>query len=179
MDNIMRTNRIDTVSHKRCNDKNIYFLINRATNKKMKKLLLVIHTLIPIFVGALIYYFSSSEVIFVKQIDKCLGISFHPSVLCKENVIFQFIRNHFLDMLWGYALVFALFFVLGNNAAVIGKTFLIAFSFSAIMEFLQITPRIHGTFDVWDVVVLFLAEIIAVFIIKFYFRGGTINEKEN
>lgn len=131
---------------------------------------LAFHVFIPIVIGTLIYYLLSPEVIFVKQIDRCLGMSFHLSVLCKENVIFQFIRNHFLDMLWGYALVFALFFALGNNAAVIRKTFLIAFSFSAIMEFLQLTSMGKGTFDVWDIVALFLADVIAVFIIKFLLR---------
>ena len=69
-------------------------------------------------------------------------------------------------MLWGYALVFAIFFVLGNNAADIWKSFIIAFSFSTVMEYLQITPFANGTFDICDIMFEFLAEVVAVFIIK-------------
>lgn len=133
---------------------------------KLSFKVLVINIFIPIIVGAIIYYLISPEVIFVKQIDATMNVDFHISGLSTENIIIQFMRNHFLDMLWGYALIFALFFVLGNNTAVIWKTFLIAFSFSAIMEILQITPIVKGTFDVWDIVALFVAEVIAVFIIN-------------
>lgn len=37
------------------------------------------------------------------------------------------------------------------------------------MEILQLTPFVEGTFDVLDIIVEFLAEVVAVFIIKKYF----------
>ena len=134
--------------------------------QKVSNKIIALNIFSPIVLGAVIYYLISPEVLFVKQIDELLGQSFHFSGFSTDNLLMQFIRNHFLDMLWGYALVFALFFVLGNNAAVLWKTFLIAFSFSTAMEILQITPIAKGTFDMWDIIAEFLAEAVAVFIIK-------------
>jgi len=78
----------------------------------------------------------------------------------------RFVRNYLLDMLWGYALVFALSLFTGNNTAEIRKIFIIAVIFSAVMEILQLTSIAKGTFDVFDIIVEFLAEVTAVFIIK-------------
>lgn len=71
-----------------------------------------------------------------------------------------------MDMLWGYGLVFSVFFVLGNNKADIMKGFIIAFTFSVVMEVLQLTPACKGTFDMFDIIFMFFAEVIAVFIIR-------------
>lgn len=116
--------------------------------------------------GAVIYYIFSSDAIFVKQIDTLFGKGIHADSMVHNNILNRFIRNYLLDMMWGYALVFALHFILGNNTANLVKIFLLAFSFSALMEFLQITPIANGTFDLFDIFVEFLAEAFAVFIIK-------------
>ena len=134
-------------------------------NKKYKQNM-ACNIIIPIISGAVIYYLISPEVIFVKWIDGFVGNGLHISGINTNNIILGFIRNYFLDMLWGYALVFALFLAIGNNAADLIKTFLIAFLFTTAMEIFQITSIAMGTFDVWDIVAMFSAEIIAVFIIK-------------
>lgn len=134
------------------------------TNKKI----FLLNIIIPIVIGTSIYYLLSPQVIFVKKIDSILGINFHFTYVISQNVIFQLIRYYFLDMLWGYALVFALFFILDNNTAELLKSFVIACSFSTTMELLQTTPFAKGTFDVYDIIVEFLAEVFAVFIIKHY-----------
>lgn len=138
--------------------------------------MMVLNVFFPIILGAIMYYFVSPEVIFVKWIDDFFGTGFHVSEECADNgglgffrnyfLRNYFLRNYFLDMLWGYGLVFALFLIRGNNTADLWKSFLIAFLFSAAMEMLQMTPIAKGTFDVWDIAVMFLAEVIAVFIIK-------------
>lgn len=136
-----------------------------------KKIFLVLNIICPVIIGAFIYYLLSPDVIFVKKIDAVLGgvINIHISPI--NNAFLKLIRNYFLDMIWGYALVFALFFIVGNNAVKIGEILGIAFIFSAAMEILQITPFVQGTFDVGDIGVEFLAEVIAAFIIyKIYFR---------
>jgi hypothetical protein len=84
-----------------------------------------------------------------------------------------------LDMMWGYALVFALYFIMGNNAAGLTKLIMIASFFSTVMELLQLTPFVRGTFDVLDIIVEILAEATAVFIIKKHFMEEFHNEKEN
>jgi hypothetical protein len=119
----------------------------------------------PVVIGALLYYLIAPDVIFVKKIDDILGLKIHITVPA-ENVGYRFLRNYLLDMLWAYALVQALFYILGNNAASLGKAFVIAFSFSTAMEVLQLTTIFKGTFDLGDIMMEFLAEMLAVFIIK-------------
>ncbi len=137
--------------------------------KQSKKIGLVINILIPIFLGAIIYYFISPEVMFVKIIDSGLGLKRYFGIWTSDNLIFIFIRNYFLDMLWAYALVISLFLIIGNEKECVFSVFLIAFSFSIILELLQIIPFVRGTFDLFDIAVEFLTEGFAVIIIKKYF----------
>ncbi len=134
--------------------------------RKKEKRYLLVNIIIPILLGAVIYYLFSPDVLFVKRIDSITGLNFHIRIVENSNLLFSFIRNFFLDMLWAYALVFALFYIIGDNTASLLKVFLIAFLFSSAMEILQITSIVKGTFDFYDILVEFLAEIVAVFIIK-------------
>lgn len=127
--------------------------------------------LIPILLGTSIYYFVSPDVIFVKQIDAIVGSGIHIE-LCRDSVTGQFVRNYLPDMLWGYALVFALFSVLENEIVNVWKIFGVAFLFSALLEFFQLPRFVKGTFDICDIVLEGLAETIAIFIIKKYLQGG-------
>ena len=72
------------------------------------------------------------------------------------------------DMLWAYALVFSLMLVTGNKTADVWKMFVIAGMFSTIMEVLQVTGCVKGTFDVMDIIVEIIAELMAVFLSKTY-----------
>jgi len=137
--------------------------------KNYIKMGLLINIVMPILVGSVIYYLFSPNVLFVKRIDSIIGLNYHIKLSGNSNLVLEFIRNYFLDMLWAYALVIALFYFIGNNAASLSKIFLIAFSFSVALEILQVTPIAEGTFDLYDITVELLAEIVAVFIIKKYF----------
>ena len=138
--------------------------------KKNKNIaFLIINILVPLLLGTLNYYFISPDVIFVKRIDTFIGNGIHFNNIDNKLWIIKFVRNYLLDMLWGYALVFALKLIFNNNAADTLKIFVIAVAFSAVMEILQITPIAQGTFDVLDILVEILAEVTAVFIIKKHF----------
>lgn len=131
---------------------------------------MILNIICPVIIGAFIYYLISPDVFFVKKIDAVIGAIINIHITPTGN-FFKLVRNYFLDMLWGYALVFALFYIIGNNAVKIGKILGIAFIFSAAMEFIQISTFIQGTFDIFDIGVEFLAEIVAAFIInKIYLR---------
>lgn len=130
----------------------------------------VLNCLVALIIGAVIYYFFSPKVIFVKQIDKIIGSGVHFTVSFRDNWIICFIRFYVLDMLWAYALVFALRLFMDNNAANLKRIFLVAFLFSTTMEILQLTPLAEGTFDIWDIVCEFVAEVVAVFVIKTRWR---------
>lgn len=139
-----------------------------------EKVFLIINIVTPLLIGVVIYYLISPDVIFVKRIDEVFGKAIHIHCSSTNSLTLRFVRNYMPDMMWGYALVFALYFNLGNNTAELMKIFIIAFAFSAVIEILQLTSIVNGTFDVFDIIVEFLAEAAAVFIIKFYFlRGGT------
>ena len=131
---------------------------------------MVLNIICPLIIGAFIYYLVSPDVFFVKKIDAVIGGVINIHITPTGN-FFKLVRNYFLDMLWEYALVFALFYIIGNNAVKIGKILGIAFIFSAAMELIQISTFIQGTFDIFDIGVEFLAEIVAAFIInKIYLR---------
>ena len=130
----------------------------------MKKTILL-NAIAPILLGAIIYYIFSPNVIFVKKIDEIFGFKFHIEV-ANTNIIWRFFRNHFLDMLWGYALVFALFYILDNDAAKLKVALIISFMTSCIMEVLQLFSIARGTFDLWDITWMLVAQGIAAFIIK-------------
>lgn len=135
--------------------------------------IVILNFLVPIALGSIIYYLFSPDVLFVQKIDEVFGGGLHLYRIAEGNTAFRIFRNYFPDMLWAYALIFALFFVSGNKTAEISKIFLIAFSFSAVMELLQMAPLVKGTFDMFDIVAEFIAEIFAVFIIKTNFMRRT------
>ena len=78
----------------------------------------------------------------------------------------RLVRYYMSDILWAYALVFALYLAVGSNAARVKTAFVIAVVFSAVMEVIQLSPVIPGTFDVIDILVEATAEAIAALIIK-------------
>lgn len=145
-----------------------------------RKTILALNAICPILAGAVIYYLISPEVIFVKKIDTVIGGIVSVHITPADHFLFRLVRNYFLDMLWGYAFVFALFLLIGNSTVKRGKLLAISFSFSAVMEMIQMAPFVHGTFDLWDIGVEFLAEVFAVFIINtIYSREEFQNEKGN
>ncbi len=129
----------------------------------MKNMFTYANIFLPILAGSLLYYVISPEVIFVQSIDRLLGVSLHVGT---ENTFVLIMRSYMPDMLWAYALVFSLMLVTGNKTANVWKMLAIAGMFSTIMEVLQITGYVKGTFDVMDIIVEIIAELMAVFIIK-------------
>lgn len=136
-----------------------------------RKTIMVIHIICPIVVGTFIYSMASPDVIFIKKAADFIGATIRVPVFPIDSVFLQFVRNYLPDMMWGYSLFFALFYIIGNNMADVWKVFLIAFPFSVAMEVMQKASFVPGTFDVFDIFAEFLAEIAAACIIyKLYSR---------
>ena len=135
-----------------------------------RKSTMVLHIMCPLAAGALIYCLAAPDIIFIKKTADFMGWSVRMQILPTDSALFTLIRNYLPDMMWGYSLVFALFYITGNSAASIWKVFWIAFPFSVAMELLQKASFIPGTFDVFDIAVEFLAEAIAACIIYKYSR---------
>ena len=99
----------------------------------IKKLFLIFNFTVPLFVGAMIYYFLSPDVVFVKIIDELIGKrpeflgATYFNLLLKDYYVVKLARCYLLDGLWGYALVFALYYISSNNTANLTKIFFMAF----------------------------------------------------
>ena len=146
-------------------------LVDYKSRNKKKDKIVWLNIVIPILVGAVTYYCISPEVLFVTWIKQVIDVDdVFRTTLIYDVCVARFIRNHLLDMLWGYALVFSLFKISGNDTASIRRSFWLAFSFSAIMEILQLMPNSNATFDILDIIFEFVAEVIAVVIIKNTFK---------
>ena len=76
------------------------------------------------------------------------------------------VRNHIPDMLWGQAMVSALFLLAGENATERKILFLTALLLSISLECLQLLPAVGGTFDLWDIAAEVFAETAAAFYLE-------------
>lgn len=131
-----------------------------------KRIFLTANIILPLLLGAAVYFFTSEDVIFVEMVSSLFGKAIRNGCVVTYSGVTRLVRYYMPDVIWAYALVFALYFSLGNNAARVKIVFVIAVIFSSIMEVIQLFPVIPGTFDLIDILVEAIAEIIAAFIIK-------------
>ena len=137
---------------------------------------IALNVIIPLILGLLIYLAVSREVVFIKLISGSLGYSNNEGMTLGSFVATR-LRYYLPDMLWGYSLVFALFFVCGREQPALVPVWILAGIFAAIMESLQLISAVPGSFDPMDMVVEIAAGLLAVFIIKNHRTRG--NEYEN
>lgn len=121
----------------------------------------ILNIIVPLVVGALIYYILFPDIIFVKTIDELIGVSFHISVKI-GNVVIRYLRYYLLDLLWAYSLMSLVSMMFKDSKAV----YVISFVFIIAMEMIQKVPGIPGTFDVIDIVIEMIAGLIAIRINK-------------
>ena len=140
---------------------------------------LLYNIIIPILIGTVIYCFTSPDVFFVKAASTFFKLYDRIIVSDFGNLLIRFVRNYIPDMAWGYALVFSLYAIAGDQTEKgLYILALIAIVFSVAIEIFQITPIMRGTFDRWDVAAELLTEVTAVFIIKKKFLREVQHEKK-
>jgi hypothetical protein len=126
-----------------------------------------------------IYCITSPDVFFVKAASTFFKLSDRIIVADFGNLLIRFVRNYIPDMAWGYALVFSLYAIAGDQTEKGLYTLaFIAIVFSAAIEIIQMTHIIRGTFDLWDIAAELLTEVTAVFIIKNHFLREVQHEKK-
>ena len=135
-----------------------------------KKAFCIFNIIFPLLVGAVIYWFTSTDVIFVEAVRSIWRMSIHTGIGNIGGGTVRLVRYYMSDILWAYALVFALYLAVGSNAARVKTAFVIAVVFSAVMEVIQFSPVIPGTFDVIDILVEATAEAIAALIINNHYE---------
>lgn len=123
----------------------------------MKRKILLLNAIVPVLIGAIVYYLFFPKVVFVKIVDNLLGVSYHIPVGV-DNVFIKFIRFYLLDFLWAYALTAIVILIFENDKRVFGLIFI----FEIILELMQLHPFIRGTFDVCDIGGEILASILVI-----------------
>ena len=121
----------------------------------------LLNIIFPILVGSILYYVFFPNVVFVQIIDKLFNINLHIAINLKQNIVFSFIRNHFLDMVWAYSFSFVAYLIIKNKSAII-----ISAIFCCLMELIQLFPNVNGTFDILDMLYETIAITIAFIIIE-------------
>ena len=76
---------------------------------------LLYNIIIPILIGAVIYCLTSPDVFFVKATSAFFKLSDRIIVSDFGNLLIRFVRNYIPDMAWGYALVFSLYAIAGDQ----------------------------------------------------------------
>ncbi len=135
----------------------------------MKRSFVILNVMIPLIVGAVIYYVFFQETIFVRLIDDIFGLGYHMS-LNFENVFVRLIRFYLLDFLWAYAMMSFVLWSFGTDR----KTVIGIVLFEIVMETIQLFPFVKGTFDVCDIGIEIAADILVILL----FRRRLKNEKD-
>lgn len=135
-------------------------------DKRIKKIILIINVVLPILAGSLTYCFIAPDVLFLNNIYSRFVQTQNISLDIYSNVFLKITRFYLMDYLWGYALIFALYYAFGLNKSALKYIYSLAVIFSVVMEFIQLAPIVKGTFDLFDIAVEITAESLAIFIIK-------------
>ena len=135
----------------------------------MKRSFVILNVMIPLIVGAVIYYVFFQETIFVRLIDDIFGLGYHMS-LNFENVFVRLIRFYLLDFLWAYAMMSFVLWSFGTDR----KTVIGIVLFEIVMETIQLFPFVKGTFDVCNIGIEIAADILVILL----FRRRLKNEKD-
>ena len=79
----------------------------------IKKIIVIVNIILPLLLGTWMYITSSEDVLFVRLFSnytiKIQGL------IGAESGLGIFCRNYFADFLWGYSLMFTIYYVLGTN----------------------------------------------------------------
>lgn len=130
----------------------------------------------PLLIGGIIYACISPDVFFIEWAKERLGIFSFNTSIGEGTFIRNIVRNHLLDMLWSYSLVYALVLILGNKNKQIFLAIVMTSILGICLELLQSVKVITGTGDVLDILCEVIASAIAGSII--ICRRGK-NEKRN
>lgn len=127
---------------------------------------LLLFTGLPLSIGALIYYIFLPDVYFVRMIDCLLPYSIHVSYP-SQLMCLRVLRNYSFDFIWAFALSSCLFIYLDVKDRGSGvKAFWGIALFEIAMELSQLLSIFPGTFDICDIFVELIANIIVIFFIN-------------
>ncbi len=136
----------------------------------MKKSICIVflNIFIPLLVGVIIYLWIDRDVYFLRVLRDLGLIGSGSESLGK---IANLLRNYGCDVLWAYALSFAILLIFASDYM---QALFFCIGFETVMEGVQIIPSVSGTFD-WRDLLLEWAVSISVFM--YYKMKGNEHEK--
>ena len=121
--------------------------------------------ILPLIVGAILYYLLCPEVYFVKALDYILPVSLHiPYDMM--NGWGRLFRNYIFDLLWALSLMAAVFLAAGDDMGFRKKSIGIASALEILLEVIQVIPEIAGTFDICDILIEIAADVFVILLLK-------------
>ena len=143
---------------------------------KNKNLFIFLNVAIPLFIGLLIYllcYQNTYINSFFQTILDCQLPRFYSS-----SYFYKFLTGWACDILWAYSLTFALLFCFNDFKRNLIISLILSASLSFLIEILQLLNVINGTFDIFDIILEFTANFVAVIIFsKKGFSNGIFSVK--
>lgn len=142
--------------------------------KKRRTILFLINICIPLVVGLFIYLIYDADTYVTGFFHSLFGKS--KGIYIRDGITRQIIRNYLADGCWAYALTFSVMFFMEKKESNLIIGGLVCFAFSLLMEVCQNSRIIHGTFDVFDIVIEAVFIVLALTIIK---KEGKNYEEDN
>jgi hypothetical protein len=149
--------------------------MKEKTHNINKKLLVIIHCIIPIFLGGILYIlFRSSELkmfkwfAFIGFDDEIL--SMRMNTLKFKNYIPDWLLYSLPDGIWVYSFTSVLLIFWDNDYKNLKIWILIPFITGIIIEILQGLKLFRGTFDVLDLSFSIIAFVLSVVTINYKFK---------
>ena len=130
--------------------------------QKANRIFLVCNILIPLVIGAYIYIYWDSDSYFGNFARSILAV---PNTGAGSNIA-QIMRNWGCDLLYAYALLFALYASTGNISVSIRYAAICTIGLE-LLQLIQVDFLKCGTFDVWDILVEIIAICFAATLIGF------------
>lgn len=128
---------------------------------------------LPMFLGTVFYYLFCPNVWFVKMIDTVFNWNFHLPI--PKSIVFSFIRNYLMDMLWAYSYTSTLRMMLSPICKATWLQVLIAIILCVLFEVIQLFEGFHGTFDFLDIFFEIAAVLLSFLCVKY---RRNFNEKD-
>lgn len=137
---------------------------------KKYQVFFILNISIPLLLGLVIYFFLKPDTYVIKWIFSFFNFNFTYSI-SHNNLIVKFIYCYLCDILWAYALTFAVYYFSDFFTHKYFIAMLITIVFCVLIEFLQFFDIITGAFDVLDILFEIIANVLALMYI-FIFSGG-------
>ncbi len=144
-----------------------------AEQRSTKRFLIsALNICLPILAGLFIYLWYRPDTYLSGYVYRIIGRTVYPSD-SETSIILQFLRGYAADILWAYALMFSVSAILGTGKKQMWAAAGICLCLVTLMECLQLTDFVSGTFDLLDILFESASTGLAVLIIHLFERGKT------